>query len=106
MATWQVGDATVESGGKVTGDGEDADTIRDALTSGSATFYPKAPPDCYRVDPASDWVLDRYLGEYANYRRIEVETDYKAKDEDMPPDVAEFLAELEAEPIPDGVVIF
>jgi hypothetical protein len=94
----------MKSGGNVTGDGVDADTIGAALRSGSATFYPKAPPYGFRVDPSSDWVLHKFLDEYADRHGLELTTDYEPNDEDMPPDVAEFLEELEADPIPDGAL--
>jgi hypothetical protein len=104
MPTWKVGDATIESGGKVTGDGTYANEIRRALEVGSATFYLDAPPNSYRVDPKSDWALHRYLGDYAAYCRVEMTTDYVPKDEDIPADVAELLAELAANPRKPGAI--
>jgi hypothetical protein len=104
MPTWKVGDATIESGGKVTGTGVNADDIRRALESGAASFYPEAPPGSYPVDPKNDWTLHRYLLEYAAYNRVEMTTDYVPKDEDIPPKVAELIAMLAANPREDGMI--
>jgi hypothetical protein len=104
MATWKVGDATIESGGKVTGKGINADDIRRALESGAATFYLEAPPSAYPVDAKNDWMLHRYLLEYTAYCRVEMTTDYVPRDEDIPPEVAEMLADLAAHPREPGAV--
>jgi hypothetical protein len=104
MATWKVGDVTVKSGGKVFGQSEDARILRRALETGAATFYLEAPPDCRVVDPSSDWVLDRYLREYAYGGRLAVETDYVPRDEDIPPHLAEELARLAANPRDPNVI--
>lgn len=104
MATWKVGDATIESGGKVIGDGNNASDIRRALENGAAIFYLDSPPNAYPVDPKSDWVLHRYLLEYGDFCRVEVTTDYVPKDEDIPLDVARAMKDLEDDPKQAGEI--
>jgi len=105
MATWKLGGVTLASGGKVSGKGKYAVLLDDPLRAGSATVYVASPPDgSVTVDPESDWLLDLYAREFAHSFGLTVSTDYVAKDEDIPPDVTELLAELDSEPRDPAVV--
>lgn len=51
------------------------------------------PPAYFPLDLTNDWMLDRFIRELARvYSLGEVDTDYRPRDEDAPPEVREYMA--------------
>lgn len=93
MSTWTVGTEVVHSGGKVD---EPRGVLAEALEAVD-TVIPVGPPPFYcEFDQSNDWLLDVFIRDMARIWDLgEVETDYKAKLEDAPPAVREYIASCE-----------
>jgi hypothetical protein len=88
MATWTFADGTeLSSGGKVTGTGEFAGTLRDAVRNRTGVRVFPIPMPETPLDPASDYMLDLL----AKTAELRPETDYEPTIDDLPPAILEEL---------------
>lgn len=107
MSVWQVDrvKVTTEKGNLViSGDGKLADRLRLANEGGSVWIVPP-PGGSVPLRPDSDWLVDRWVRQWAaTLGAGEVTSDYEPKDDDIPDDARELIEERAGDEFVEGRV--